>query len=172
MQLQEVIYKEHSKANCEKIVQWIGNNHRRFDELMQLFFSDDQLIAQRSAWPLSYIVIKHPALIKKHLSKALKQLQKPNVHTAIKRNILRFLQHIAIPHQHHGSVMQVCFDFISDPQEKAAVKAFSLTVLENLYKTYPDIGDEIKTIIEDRWEYESAAFRSRARKMLKVIMHK
>jgi hypothetical protein len=51
--------------------------------------------------------------------------------------------------------------------EAIAVKAFSLTILENLCKTYPEILPEIKTIIEARWEEETPAFRSRAGKILR-----
>ncbi|MCY7309163.1 MAG: hypothetical protein LH619_00155 [Chitinophagaceae bacterium] len=44
-----------------------------------------------------------------------------------------------------------------------------MTVLQNLSKLYPEIKQELKTIIEDRWELETAAFHSRAKKILKEI---
>ena len=46
-------------------------------------------------------------------------------------------------------------------------KAFMVILgLEN-FKQYPEIIPEIKTIIEERWEHETAAFRSRAKNFLK-----
>ena len=63
--------------------------------------------------------------------------------------------------------MNLCFEYIASTDEPVAVKAFSLTVLQNLSKKYPEIRQELKTIIEDRWDYESAAFKSRAKKLLK-----
>lgn len=65
--------------------------------------------------------------------------------------------------------MNICFDYLISPNEKPAVKAFSLTVLENLSNSYPEIKQELKTVIEDRWNYETAAFHSRARKILKHL---
>jgi hypothetical protein len=65
--------------------------------------------------------------------------------------------------------MDICFTYIADPQEKVAVKAFSLTILENLSHQYPEIRNELKLIIEERWEHETAAFRSRAKKILKAL---
>jgi len=41
--------------------------------------------------------------------------------------------------------------------------------LQNLSKIYPEIKQELKTIIEDRWDHESAAFKSRAKKILKDL---
>ncbi|NOT52623.1 MAG: hypothetical protein HOP10_15270 [Chitinophagaceae bacterium] len=167
MDLRETILAKHSKATTMTIVKWIGNNQLRFDELFDLFLNDQPLVTQRAAWPLSYAVTGHPQLISKHFGKLLKNLDKPNLHDAIKRNTMRLLQGIDIPSTYHGEVMNRCFEYIISPSEKPAIKAFSLTVLENLSKQYPEIIRELRTIIEDRWDIESAAFRSRAKKILK-----
>lgn len=167
MKLREAILKEHSKAQTKKIVKWVGDDQHRFDELFGLFLNDESRVVQRAAWPLSYCVIDHPALIKKHLGKLLKNLEKPDLHDAVKRNTVRLLQDIDIPEKYHGDLMNTCFNYISSPVEKPAIKAFSLTILENLSARYPDIKQELKAVIEDRWEYETAAFRSRARKILR-----
>jgi hypothetical protein len=169
MKLRDQILKEHSKANCIAIVKWIGGSQQRFDELFDLFLNDEYRVVQRAAWPLSNVVIAHPVLIKKHFSKLLKNLQKPNLHPAVKRNTIRLLQDIPIPTRFHGQVMDICFASAASPGEAVAVKAFALTVLENLSKQYPEIRSELKTIIEERWDYESAAFRARAKKILKRL---
>ena len=166
MKLRDTILKEHSKANTTKIVNWVGANQKRFDELFNLFLNDEYRVVQRAAWPLSYCVIAHPQLIQKHFGKLLKNLQKPGLHDAVKRNTVRLLEDISIPEKFHGDVMNICFDSIISPTEKPAVKASSLTVLQNFSKVYPEIKQELKTIIEDRWDYESTAFKSRARKIL------
>ena len=160
MKLREQILKEHSKANCNAIVQWIGDSQQRFDKLFALFLNDEYRVVQRAAWPLSYAVIAHPKFIQKHFYKLLKNLQKPNLHNAVKRNTIRLLQDIPIPHRFQGQIMEICFGYINSPREAIAVKAFALTVLENLSKQHPEIRPELKTIIEDRWDYESAAFRA------------
>lgn len=169
MKLREQLLKEHSKTNCTAIVNWIGDSQQRFDELFDLFLNDEYRVVQRAAWPLGYAVIAHPKLIAKHFSKLLKNLQKPGIHDAVKRNTIRLLQDITIPKKYHGQVMDICFNYIHSPAENVAVKAFALTVLDNLSKQYPEIKPELKTIIEDRWDYETAAFHSRARKILKKL---
>ena len=161
--------QEHSKANTNRIIKWVGVSQPRFNELFDLFLHDEYRVVQRAAWPLSYLVIAHPPLIKKHFAKLVQNLKKPNVHDAVKRNTLRLLQVISIPQRFHGEIMSLCFEYIASPEEPAAIKAFSLTVLQNLSKQYPEIKQELKTIIEDRWDYESAAFHSRAKKILKHL---
>lgn len=170
MNLRDRILEQHSKTNCTKIVQWIGTNQERFNTLFDLFlYDDDWCVAQRASWPLSYAVQTHPELIKPHFGKLLKNLKKPKLHDAVKRNTVRLLQDVTVPERFRGDLMDTCFGYISSPVEKPAIKAFSLTILHNLSTHYPDIKQELKTIIEDRWEYETAAFRSRAKKILKSL---
>ena len=169
MNLKEKILSEHTKTNREEIVNWIGSNQTRFDELVKLFLGNDKLITQRSGWPLSFAGIAHPEFIPKHLGKLVTNLKQKDLHDAVKRNTIRLLQEISIPKKYQGDVMNICFDFIISPTEKPAIKAFSLTVLENLSEEYPEIKQELKTVIEDRWDYETAAFHSRARKIIKKL---
>jgi len=167
MKLRETILKEHSKANCLQIVKWVGKDQQRFDELFYLFLNDEYRVVQRSGWPVSYCVENHPEFIKKHFTKLVNNLDKPGLHGAVKRNTVRLLQFVNIPAKFHGRVMDICFRYLSSPTEAVAVKAFALTVLQNLSKQYPEIIHEIKLVIEERWNYETAAFKARAKYILK-----
>jgi hypothetical protein len=166
MDLLKEIEKEHSKTQTEKIVKYVGGSKERFAELMQLFLKGEYRVTQRAAWPMSYCVGDHPELITPYFKQIIPLLEKPGVHDAVKRNIVRLLQYVEIPKKYHGQVMSICFDFVADVETAVAIKAFSLTILENLSKLYPDIKPELKLIIEERWEHETAAFRSRAKKVL------
>lgn len=166
MNLREQILKEHTRANADKIVRWIGDSQQRFDHLVDLFLHDEYRVVQRAGWPLSYAAREHPNLTRKHLGSLIRNLKKPGLHNAVKRNTVRLLEQMQVPQKYQGELMDLCFGYIADPTEKAAIKAFSLTVLENLAKQYPEINAELKTVIEDRWDYETAAFRSRAKKIL------
>jgi hypothetical protein len=169
MNLREEILKEHSKAQCNKIVNWVGDSRQRFNELFHLFLNDEYRVRQRAAWPVSYCVEAHPAFIKDNFSKLLKNLEKAELHDSVKRNSIRLLQNVAIPKKYQGRVMHFCFEYLESPTEAVAIKAFSLTVLGNLAKQYPEIIPEIKLLIEDQLPHQTAAFKSRAKAFLKAF---
>jgi hypothetical protein len=150
-------------------VKWVGSSQKRFDELFNVFLHSEYRVNQRAAWPLSYCVIAHPEFISKNFSKLVKNLHKPGIHDSIKRNTVRLLQHVDIPKKFHGEIMAICFQYISSHSEPVAVKAFSLSILQQLSKQYPEIKHELKLIIEERWPHETAAFRSRAKKVLQTL---
>jgi hypothetical protein len=169
MNIKDLLITEHSKKQTDRIVKYIGADARRFAVLMKLFFAGEYRITQRAAWPMSYCVRNHPELIKPYFKKLLDFLQKPGVHNAVARNTVRLLQDVEIPEKYLGQIMSICFDYIQDIKTPAAVKAFSLTILQNLSKKYPEILPELKTIIEERWPHETPAFKSRANKILKTL---
>ena len=69
MNLLEVIGKEHSSTQRDKIIKYVGSSPKRFEELVDAFLNGPYRITQRSAWPLSYCIQYHPTLIKPHLKK-------------------------------------------------------------------------------------------------------
>jgi hypothetical protein len=169
MDIREALLQEHSKSQCRKIVDYIGSDRGRFAQLMKIFIEGEYRLTQRAAWPLSYCIEENPGLIGPYYKQLVEMLQKKANHPAMTRNIVRLLQKIEIPKRYHGKIMTACFDYIAAENTPVAVKAFSLTILENLSRYYPDIRTELKLIIEERWDHETAAFKSRAKKILHRI---
>ncbi|HVW62112.1 MAG TPA: hypothetical protein VHC48_18810, partial [Puia sp.] len=136
---------------------------------MRLFFKGEYRVTQRAAWPLSYVVRRHPELIIPYFGKLLDNLDKGGLHIAVVRNSIRLLQDVDIPAKFHGRVMNRCFEYAGNPATPIAVKAFSLTVLQNLSQKYPDILPELKLIIREQWDQAPPAFRVRAKRILKDL---
>lgn len=159
----------YSKEQILKISEYACAFAKNFKELMQCFLSNEYRLAQRAAWSVSWAAKKKPAIIVPHIKTLVAQLSRTDVHDAVIRNSVRVLQDIEIPEALHGDVMNACFQFIEKPAIAIAIKAFSLTTLFNLSKIYPEIKPELKLIIEDRIDNETAAFKSRAKKILKAL---
>lgn len=168
MDLREEILKGNSKEGAEHIAKWIGDNPTRMQQFMYIFLNDEYRVVQLAAHALGKIGDSHPEQIQRHISDLVTRMTDVNIHVAVKRNVVRVLQHVLIPEHLHGDVMNICFDLLADVNETIAVRVFSMTVLDNLSKEYPEIRQELKLIIEDQLEQGcTAAFRSRASKILK-----
>jgi hypothetical protein len=170
MDLEKELMKKQTLVQCNRIIKYIADDEKRFADLMKLFFKGEYRLTQHAAWPMSYCIRHYPFLVKPYFKKFIDQLSDSGCHSAAKRNIVRLLQFVEIPKRYQGGLMDICFRFISDPEEAIAVKAFSLTILAKLGEIYPEILPEIKTVIEARWEHETPAFHSRARKILKSLI--
>jgi len=169
MDLKKQILKEHSKEQCNKIVNWVGSDKKKFNELFHLFLHSEYRVTQRAAWPLSYCAIAHPHFMENNYEELIGNLKKANLHDSIKRNTVRLLQSADIPEKYEGPIMEICFKYLESPGEAVAIKAFSLSVLGKFAKKYPEIVPEIKLIIEEQLPHQSAAFKSRVKTFLKAF---
>lgn len=169
MDIRQALLAVHSKHQAVTIVEFIGDDPKRFAELMKLFFEGEYRLTQRAAWPMSYCVELHPGLIRPYLPKLLKSLERDDQHDAVRRNVLRLLQYIEIPNRLAGKVYAHCIDFIDDPDQPIAVRAFAMTVAARIAEPEPDLMNELRLVVSKHLSHSTAAFKVRARGILKSI---
>jgi hypothetical protein len=168
MNLRDEILAEHSKRQTKKIVDWVGDDPERFEDLMGLFLGDVYRITQRAGWPLSDCVKKHPELIKPYFAKLLKQLEREDVHVAVRRNVVRLLQFVEIPKRYQGKLFDACYDLVADPAQPIAVRCFSMSVAANIAKGQPELMDELRLVATQHPQVATAGVRARMRRVLGV----
>jgi hypothetical protein len=166
--LKEQILQEHSRAQAIRLRDWVGSNVDRVSILIELFLEDEYRITQRIAWVIRFIYLKNPELLRPYFEQLVGLLRKPNLHNAVKRNILGLFEDIEIPNHLYDELVDLCFTFLADPQEAIVVRIFSMTILEKICKDIPELKNELKLIIEDHIEHGSAGFKHRGKKILKL----
>lgn len=162
--IKNTLYKEHVSV----VVNYIGVDTNRFSQLMGLFFSKDNRLAQRAAWVMSHWVDKQPSLALPYLEKLVRYLYKSN-DDAIKRNSLRILQFVDIPEPLWGETLEKCFEYLESNNEAIAIRVFSMTVAYNISQHVPEIKPELKALIEELIIFGSAGLKSRGNKILKKL---
>lgn len=170
MDIKAALLQEHSKTQAQRIAAYIGSDPERFNELMDLFLKGEYRVTQRAAWVLFFCTANYPELTQPYLSPLVSNLEQ-HVPDAVKRNTLRHLQHISIPANLQGQLATVCFNILTG-SEPVAIKVFAMTVLANLAQSEPDLGQELKIIIQDQLPHASAAFKARSRIILQQLTPK
>ncbi len=171
MNLYQEILRAHSKANVRKIIDYIGSDEDRFAELMQIFLKGDYRTTQRSSWIVSECAERYSFLIKPYFRNLIDKLNEPEIHGAVRRNIVRIWQFVEIPEELMGEVYDICFRYLTD-NEAIAVVAFSMTVCLNITQHFPELKTELQVIIEDvllKNQNSSAAINSRGKKVLSEL---
>lgn len=166
MDIRQALMAEHSKRQTMAIVEYVGDDARRFAELMKLFFAGDYRLTQRAAWPMNYCAERHPNLILPYLPKLLDCLERDDMHDAVRRNVMRLLQYIEIPKRLIGRVYSHCVDLIDDAYQPVAARAFALTVAARIAKSEPDLMNELRLIVSKHLPHTTVAFQKRAREVL------
>ncbi|WP_018341709.1 hypothetical protein [Cytophaga aurantiaca] len=168
MNLKEELLKEHSLVQTKKISYWAAESKTNLKQLMQYFIGKDKILVQRASWAASKVYELKPEWFDVYIPQLIACLEKP-IHGSVRRNSLRIMQTMQIPDEYQSSLIDRLFILLSDPKEESAVKAFGMTVAYNVIKRYPELGNELKIIIEDQLPYATPSFKSRANKIIKKL---
>jgi hypothetical protein len=170
MNLKEELLKERDIKRINKMVNYIGNDHLRFKELMDIYFGKEDKASEIAAWVLGKCAEEQPELLKPYVSKLITLLAKKNRHDAIKRNGYRVLQFQDIPERDKGRLLAQCYEAILSLQEAIAIRVFALSTAYNISKDFPELLQELLLMLDDILAHpHSPALLARARMIKKDI---
>ncbi len=168
MNLHDALLEVHSKAQAEKICNYVGDDPKRFAELMRFMLGPVYRLSQRAAWPVSYCIQRHPNLIGPYWGKLAGQLEREDAHVAVRRNVARLLQFVDIPKRYEGRLFDACCALVADPAQPVAVRCFSMSVAAKIAKDSPELLGELRLVAVQHPQAMTAGLRSRARRVLGV----
>jgi hypothetical protein len=152
------------------VISYVGDDPVRFKELMEIFLRGGYRITQRAAWPLSYIGVSQPQLLKPWFRQLVKQLAEPEHHDSIARNILRIFEKVEIPENVAGAVYSIACSFIANESKPIAIRAFAITCAANICMKYPALKREFFQELENtRDRPQPPALKVRIRRALKSL---
>ncbi len=169
MDLRKQLLKDHSKENTAKIVRQIQENPHLVNELMDIFLNESYRLIQRSAWVVGDLGRSNPELIRPYIGQMIQNLKRPEVHAAVRRNTMRYLQEVKLEEEHWGDLLDIALKLLAKNDEAIAVKVFSMTVAYNIVREVPELKDELKILIEDQLPYGSAGFKNRGQKIISAL---
>ena len=168
MNIREALLAEHSKSQAMKIVRYIDGDPVKFAELMKYFIGPKTTyrLSQRAAWPVNYCAEHHKELVQPYFGKLVAQLERADVHDAVRRNVARMLQFIDIPGRYHGRVFDACFNLVDDADQAVAIRVFALTAAARVAASEPELLAELRLLADKHIPHTTVAFRSRVNRIL------
>lgn len=147
MNIAKQLLTENSRESWNKVINYVGKNPQRFDEFMQLFLGDDELLVKRTGQPFGAIVEKQHHLITPYFQAIIDNMSRYPI-PSVKRNVMRVLQFVDIPEEYDAQLLELGFNFLQSSEEPIAVKAFTMTVLRKICERYPELTNELIHVIE------------------------
>ncbi|MEQ1763540.1 MAG: hypothetical protein ABL984_10390 [Pyrinomonadaceae bacterium] len=165
MEIREALLEVHSKAQAEKIADYVGEDEKRFAELIKHLLGPVYRLSQRAAWPVSYCIERHPKLVKPYFNVLIKQLERDDTHAAVRRNVARLFQFVDVPKRYHGRLFDACYNLLDDADQPVAVRVFSMTVAAKLAKHEPELLAELELIAAKHPSLLTPGMKSRMRRV-------
>lgn len=160
---------ENRNFNAQELAKTILENKLE-NELLIYALSDNQLISNRAIWVLTHCADIEPERIRPFHEILINHLKKNKLHSGVVRSIVRIFQTQPVPEKLQSFMLDKCYDFIKNPSEAIAVRAFAMTVVFNISKPYPELLNELSIVLSHlNIEEESAGIINRAKHTLKDI---
>lgn len=167
--MRELLAKKASRANSYQVVALVLNDPANYAELVKIIANYECPYSEKAAWAVSHCFDEKGGFFDNHLAEFVSILASEVYSDSVKRNIVRVLQFTQIPEKHQASVINSCFELIQKKETAIAVKAFSLGILENMVKIYPELKNELLACIEDLLPSASSGLKNRGQHILKRL---
>lgn len=157
-----------SAAEREFMIRKIGASEEQFLELLDLAVQEKDPVSWRATWVLDGADELHPGLAKNHISRIVKELPRLKSNGVI-RSLLRMLCRYEIPENDQGILIDLCFGYMVSELYALAVKVHAMQIIYNHVLLYPELKNELITVIDDQIDNNSVGFMSRGRQIKKKL---
>ena len=177
----ELNYVNHSLEKRLFYAHLMRDNPELVPKLLEILFKVDDKISPRAAWVFEFMCNDDIETIIPYLDTFTSNLHKVHLDSAVRpvAKICEFLANAytskldnniknALTELHKERIIETCFDYMIN-DEKVAAKAYGMSTLFLLGKAYDWVHPELKLILERDFQKQSAAFKARARHILKKI---
>lgn len=178
---EELNYVNHSREKRLHYANLMIDNPNLIPKLIEILFMVDDKISPRAAWVLEFMCSKNIDTIIPYLNEFTTGMKKIHLDSAV-RPVAKISELLAkaytvkeennikskLSATHKERIIETCFDYMIN-DEKVAPKAYAMSTLFLFGKEYDWVYPELVLILERDFHTQSAAFKARARHILKRI---
>ena len=160
------------KADCSDPIRtywrdYIIDNQIAVTDLLPLIHAE-YTVASRFSWVLGGICDKSPSVVYPAVTyffSKRKEIKIPN----FRRSIAKMFYLAGVPEEIEGEAIDAMFRWMLDPNANVSTKTMSVLALYKLYAKYPELGPELRSVIEDQLDKNSVSFCQKAKPMLESL---
>jgi hypothetical protein len=158
-----------------KEAEWLAEsaveNGEILKKLLEYSFSKDKKLAFRASWTLSKVYDKYPDLIGSDLQVIIASLESLE-NESVQRSFLRMISLSdlnTINQKQQGILADHCFKMLKSGFSAIAIKAYSMEIIYKLAIIYPELANELSSIISMLQGEGSAGILARGHIILKKL---
>lgn len=168
MNIRSLLTSLPSRVEKDIYVREAGDSKENFTTLKGLVFHDNDPVAWRAAWFMDSSDEQNPGLAEQFIPDIIRELPELKSSGAL-RSLLRMLSRYKIPEEEQGLLIDLCFGYMVSELYPVAVKVHAMQIIYNHALIYPELKEELRTIIEDQTANNSVGFMARGRRIIEQL---
>ena len=163
-----LLMQQLSRQHIDYVAHYIGDSEKEFERLMDIVLHGQEPVVQRAAWAMDACLEVHPEFLLTYVETLIEALPSFRNNGVI-RQVVKALASCNIPEEYEGRIADFCFYSLQSAVVPVAIKIHCMQILANLTIRYPDLAEELRTVIVEQMPRNSVGFASRGRKILKQL---
>lgn len=157
-----------SGAEKDLFIQEVLNSVSEFGTLLELALYEKDPLAWRAAWVLDGSDEQSPGLASDYIPGIIHRL--PGIEsTGTLRCLLRLLCRYDIREEDQGILIDLCFSYLVSELYPVAVKVHAMQIIYHHVLIYPELKEELITVIGDQLNHNTIGFKTRGMRLLKEM---
>ncbi len=159
-----------SRTVADMVTLAVDDDPTKFEEIFQITISQPYPISMRAARVFYQVCEFNFEIVKPYLGKMIEELSITKI-DGVKRAFLKIYTIHPIKFdslKNSGKLISLCFDWLMNPKESIAVRAYAMDVIEIAVKQEPELAPEFIAVVESILDDDSIGLRKRAQKFLKI----
>ena len=152
----------------ELYINEVQSSPEKFKSLLDIALREKDPLAWRAAWVLDGSDEKSPGLARDYISDIVCKLPDLKSNGSI-RSLLRMLCRYEIHEDDQGILIDLCFKYLVSELYPVAVKVHAMQIVYHHVLIYPELKDELVTVIQDQVGNNTVGFKSRGMRIIKKL---
>ena len=167
-ELPEKIESCNSKLEALFLAAHIAKNPAFIKLVFGMMQKSNNTRAWKAAWVLDHVYLENPKLINGHVDTMIGLFLQSHCDST-RRILAKLLSFYDITEKVDGNFVNYCFDLLLSESVAVAVKVNTMQILFNISQIYPELGTELKLIMEEQMVNNTVSFRARAIRLLRKL---
>ena len=170
MKFREVLSSDSSRLIADMVVDGIGRDQQKFDEVMHIAKVAPSPVNWRAARAADLSCTKYPELFHPWLGTIVDKLEFTE-HDSVLRSHLRILIRYTkeMDEEQMGKTFDFAFETLFNENKAVALRYYSMEILVNIVKREPELKDEVKMALEDLLSHSNRTFKNAIRRIMKKL---
>lgn len=167
-EIQNIIIQARSKKSIREIAQLAIDDESILKLLLKNIRIEQDRSFYTSSWALCDISEINHTIFNPHIAYIFSTIQNSK-HPGLKRNLMKLMQFVEIPNDLELEIGETCLSYFKDQHETIAVRAYSVTILEQLIPQNMIFNEDVLFEIERQRIQATPALNARTKRYLKKV---
>lgn len=169
MSIKERILEVRSNSDKSVSVDHFVKHPEELDQLIQCIFNlEEYPYKEYASWLLIHIATSKKVDLQPYYPQLVEVLFKTDNQTVL-RNVARSLTEMKITDHRESEFIDLLIGFIQNYENKVALQVYSIYILQQFVKRYPELKDELVEIIALHRNGKTVSYKVAERNFLKFI---